>query len=117
MLVVEILQLYGYRVFQAPSGAAALGVWKENKDKIDLLLTDMVMPDGISGRELADLLLQDNPELKIIYTSGYSPGMAGKDTALLTGFNFLPKPYPPSRLAEMVRICLNQEPGEFVSKR
>jgi hypothetical protein len=45
--------------------------------------------------------------LKVIYTSGYSPGMAGKDLALLEGFNFLPKPYPPTRLAELVRECLD----------
>jgi two-component system cell cycle sensor histidine kinase/response regulator CckA len=108
MLVVEILQLYGYRVFQAPSGVVALEIWKEHKTEINLLLTDMVMPDGISGRELADMLLAENPDLRIIYTSGYSPGMAGKDTALLAGFNFLPKPYPPSRLAEVVRLCLNK---------
>lgn len=108
MLVVEILQLYGYQVLQAPSGAAALDVWKEHKNKIDLLLTDMVMPDGISGRELAERLQKDKPDLKIVYTSGYSPGMAGKDTALLSGFNFLPKPYPPSRLAEVIRQCLNK---------
>ncbi|MEO5803318.1 MAG: response regulator [Verrucomicrobiota bacterium] len=112
MLVVEILQLYGYRVFQAQSGAAALEVWKERKKEIDLLLTDMVMPDAISGRELAERLLKDSPGLKVIYTSGYSPGMAGQDTALLVGFNFLPKPYPPSRLAELVRFCLNKEPDK-----
>ncbi|MEO6036176.1 MAG: response regulator [Verrucomicrobiota bacterium] len=109
LLVVEILQIYGYRVFQAPSGLVALDVWKEHKGEIDLLLTDMVMPDGVSGRELADRLLKENPELKIIYTSGYSPGMAGTDTARLSGFNFLPKPYPPSRLAELVRYCLNKK--------
>jgi len=109
LLVVEILQIYGYRVFQAASGRVALGVWEEHKGEIDLLLTDMVMPDGVSGRELADRLLKENPELKVIYTSGYSPGMAGTDTSRLTGFNFLPKPYPPSRLAELVRFCLNKK--------
>ncbi len=108
LLVVEILQIYGYKVFQAASGFLALDVWKEHKEKIDLLLTDMVMPDGISGRELAERLQKEKPDLKVIYTSGYSPGMAGKDTTLLAGFNFLPKPYPPSRLAELVRICLNK---------
>jgi hypothetical protein len=45
--------------------------------------------------------------LKVIYTSGYTPGMAGKDIALLQGFNFLAKPYPPSQLASMVRKCLD----------
>jgi two-component system, cell cycle sensor histidine kinase and response regulator CckA len=116
MLVVEILQLYGYQVFQAASGVGALEVWKEHHKKIDLLLTDMVMPDGISGRELAERLQKQRSNLKVIYTSGYSPGMAGKDTALLTGFNFLPKPYPPSRLAEVVRLCLGKTPDKPFSK-
>ncbi|MEO7300631.1 MAG: response regulator [Verrucomicrobiota bacterium] len=106
-LVVEILQIYGYQILQAESGVHALKIWKEHAGEIDLLLTDMVMPDGISGRELADLLLKENENLAIVYTSGYSPGMAGQDTALLAGFNFLPKPYPPSRLAEVIRLCLN----------
>ncbi len=106
-LVVDILQLYGYFVYQAASGPVALKLWAQHKDEIDLLLTDLVMPEGISGRDLAERLQIDNPDLKVIYTSGYSPGMAGKDIALLEGFNFLPKPYPPSRLAQMVRECLD----------
>jgi two-component system, cell cycle sensor histidine kinase and response regulator CckA len=52
-------------------------------------------------------LQQDEPGLKVIYTSGYSPGMAGKDIALLEGFNFLAKPYPPSKLAQAVRESLD----------
>ena len=106
-LVVSILELYGYRVFQAPTGVSALKVWEQHKSQIDLLLTDMVMPEGMSGRQLAERLLQENPLLCVIYTSGYSPGMAGKDIALMEGFNFLPKPYPPSRLAQVVRESLD----------
>jgi two-component system, cell cycle sensor histidine kinase and response regulator CckA len=106
-LVTEILNLYGYKVVAAESGVEALKVWESRGKDVDLLLTDMVMPQGVSGRELAERLQQHNPALKIIYTSGYSPGMAGKDLALLEGFNFLPKPYPPSRLAEVVRECLD----------
>jgi two-component system, cell cycle sensor histidine kinase and response regulator CckA len=106
-LVASILEIYGYKVFSAKSGVAALEVWREHKDSIDLLLTDMVMPGGVSGRELAERLLCESPALNVIYTSGYSPGMAGKDLALMEGFNFLPKPYPPARLAQMVRECLN----------
>jgi two-component system, cell cycle sensor histidine kinase and response regulator CckA len=106
-LVEEILSLYGYSVVSACSGVDALRVWEKHGDKIDLLLTDMVMPEGISGRELAERLQRKAPKLKVIYTSGYSPGMAGKDLALLEGFNFLPKPYPPTRLAEVVRECLD----------
>jgi CheY-like chemotaxis protein len=106
-LVEEILSLYGYRVVTACSGVDALRVWEKNRDQVDLLLTDMVMPEGISGRELAERLQRQVPTLKVVYTSGYSPGMAGKDLALLDGFNFLPKPYPPTRLAEVVRECLD----------
>ena len=106
-LVTEILTLYGYRVLSAGSGVEALSVWERHRAEVELLLTDMVMPEGISGRELGERLLKQTPDLKVIYTSGYSPGMSGKDFALLEGFNFLPKPYPPSRLAEVVRDCLD----------
>jgi CheY-like chemotaxis protein len=113
-LVVHILQLCGYHTFEAESGIAALTVWDKHKNEIDLLLTDMVMPGGMSGRQLADRLQGQDPTLKVIYTSGYSPGMAGKDIALLEGFNFLAKPYTPGRLALVVRECLdgNQSPGQ-----
>jgi CheY-like chemotaxis protein len=106
-LVVHILELCGYRIYQAGNGVEALKVWAQHKEEVDLLLTDMVMPEGISGRQLAERLQAEDPALKVIYTSGYSPGMAGKDIALLEGFNFLAKPYPPSRLAHVVRECLD----------
>ncbi len=106
-LVVSILELCGYRVYQAGTGVEAIKVWRQHKEEIDLLLTDMVMPQGISGRQLAQQLQAENPNLKVIFTSGYSPGIAGKDIAILEGFNFLPKPYPPGRLAQVVRECLD----------
>jgi signal transduction histidine kinase/CheY-like chemotaxis protein len=111
-LVVHILQLCGYRTYEAESGVAALSVWQKHKNEIDLLLTDMVMPEGMSGRQLAERLQAEDAGLKVIYTSGYSPGMAGKDIALLEGFNFLAKPYTPHRLALVVRECLDgKQPG------
>jgi two-component system cell cycle sensor histidine kinase/response regulator CckA len=106
-LVVNVLELCGYRILQACTGVEGLKVWEKHKHEIDLLLTDMVMPGGMSGRQLAERLQAEDPGLKVIYTSGYSPGMAGKDIALLEGFNFLAKPYPPSRLANVVRDCLD----------
>lgn len=116
-LVVSVLELCGYRTCQARNGVEALRVWEEHKEEIDLLLTDMVMPEGISGRQLAERLQAQDPGLKVIYTSGYSPGMAGKDIALLEGFNFLAKPYPPTRLASMVRDCLNGKLGPGAVKK
>jgi CheY-like chemotaxis protein len=105
-LVVEILEWHGYRVFSAESGLLALEVWREERENIDLLVTDMVMP-GMMGPELAERLQQESPKLRVIYTSGYSPGIAGKDLALLESSNFLPKPYPPSKLLQLVRECLD----------
>jgi two-component system, cell cycle sensor histidine kinase and response regulator CckA len=106
-LVVNILELCGYRTFQAGTGQEGLQMWEQHRSEIDLLLTDMVMPGGMSGPQLAERLQAQDPDLKVIYTSGYSPGMAGKDIALLEGFNFLPKPYPPRRLTHLVRECLD----------
>jgi DNA-binding NtrC family response regulator len=70
-------------------------------------LTDLVMPGGVMGSELAERLTRQCPSLKVIYTSGYSPGMAGKDASLLEGRNFLPKPYSIGQLAQFVRECLD----------
>lgn len=116
-LVVNILEFCGYKIFAAPTGPAAVKLWEEHRGEIKLLLTDMVMPGGMSGRQLAERLHQDDPGLKVVYTSGYSPGMAGKDIALLEGFNFLPKPYSPSRLAQVIRECLDGKLGSSPAKK
>ena len=68
----DILESYGYRILEASSGKEALGMWNLTRGKIDLLLTDMIMPDGVSGAELAQRLLAGQPHLKIIFTSGYT---------------------------------------------
>jgi signal transduction histidine kinase/ActR/RegA family two-component response regulator len=106
-IVVQVLKTQGYTVLEASSGRHALEVWEQANRPIDLLLTDMVMPGGIMGRELAERLSGQCPRLKVIYTSGYSPGMAGKDASLLEGRNFLPKPYSIGKLAQFVRECLD----------
>ena len=106
-MVVHILKIQGYTVLEAESGRHALEVWEQANRPVDLLLTDMVMPGGIMGSELAARLAERSPTLKVIYTSGYSPGMAGKDTSLLAGRNFLPKPYSIGKLAQFVRECLD----------
>lgn len=106
-LAVEILRLHGYKVLVAETGVQALEVWAAHKQEIDLLLTDMVMPGGINGVELAGRLLRQCPDLCVVYSSGYSPGIAGKDLTVMSAFNFLPKPYRPGRLAALVRECLD----------
>jgi two-component system cell cycle sensor histidine kinase/response regulator CckA len=102
-LVRKVLERGGYEVIEAPSGLAALELWNEKKPHVDLLLTDMVMPDGISGRQLAEKLKADNPTLKVVFTTGYSAELMGKDVVLREGVNFLQKPYPPQKLVQTVR--------------
>ena len=117
-MVVQVLRIQGYTVLEAASGREALEVWKQADRPIDLLLTDMVMPGGVMGSELAERLSSQSPHLKVIYTSGYSPGMAGRDTSLLARRDFLPKPYSIGKLAQFVRECLDAKPKpEEVSRK
>lgn len=107
MIVARVLMRSGYQVHCAISGVKALEVWRENHAKIDLLMTDMVMPGGVSGRELAERLLAEKPGLRVIYTSGYSATLAGKGMALKEGVNFLQKPWDVKRLKRIVRQALD----------
>jgi len=106
-LVCDLLSGYGYQVVQAESGLKALQLWKGCKDKIALLLTDLVRPDRINGRELAEKLQAERPDLKVIFTSGYSEDVVGADFVLRRGLNYLQKPYHPHKLARTVRECLD----------
>jgi CheY-like chemotaxis protein len=106
-LVRTVLTRLGYRVLEAASGLAALEVWKAHREEIKLLLTDMVMPDGISGRELSQRLLAEKPDLKVIYTSGYSQEITGHDFPLQEGENFLAKPFQATKLAKVIRARLD----------
>ena len=105
-LVCEILAGYNYHVISAANGVEALNVWDQHDGRIDLLLTDLVMPEGINGRDLATRLRQRKPGLKVIYTSGYTAGVVGGEAGSGDGL-FLQKPYRPPALAELVRQCLD----------
>lgn len=106
-LVSRLLVRYGYRVLSANDAAEAIEVWRNNKNEIALLLTDLVMPNHMNGRELAETLWAEQPELKVIFTSGYSADIVGKDFKLEPELNFLQKPYHPQMLAMTVRRCLD----------
>jgi PAS domain S-box-containing protein len=109
-LVVNVLDNAGYRVLQAESGPAALRVWEAQHGEVDLLLTDMVMPEGLSGRELGLRLQGAKPALRVIYSSGYSPELLGEEFVQRQGAHFLQKPYRPHVLVAMVRQCLDARP-------
>jgi two-component system, cell cycle sensor histidine kinase and response regulator CckA len=102
-----VLDRHGYRVLEADSGASALELWAAQTARVDLLLTDLVMPGGMSGHDLAQQMLSLQPGLKIVYTSGYSNDLVNRRVHLEPGRNFLPKPYPAQELAATVRRCLD----------
>ena len=107
VFVGELLRRCGYTVLEAGSGPAALKVWEANREKIALLFTDVIMPEDMSGLELAQRLLADKPGLKVVYTSGYTGNLEGRPTALVEGGNFIRKPYKPEALASFIRNSLD----------
>jgi PAS domain S-box-containing protein len=108
-IITRTLNRHGYRVFQAVDGNNALEIWNEYKNDIDLVFTDVIMPGGINGRELADRLLMEKPGLKVIYSTGYSADALGKDFRLDPDLNYLQKPYLPDDLAHIVRRRLDEK--------
>jgi CheY-like chemotaxis protein len=102
------LSRLGYRTVEASSAVEALEVWNRHRSEIQSVLTDMLMPGGMNGKELVQRLRQENPGLKVIYTSGYCADIIGKDLLLQEGVNFLAKPFEAHKLARMVRYCLDQ---------
>jgi PAS domain S-box-containing protein len=112
VLMRKALSRLGYRVLEAPTGVRALQVWKAHREDISLLLTDLVMPDGMTGKELAQGLLRENPKLKVVYMSGYSAEVIGRDFPLESGVNFLAKPFQVQMLAQTVRQMLDAGSGK-----
>ncbi len=100
---VAVLRSHGYRVLQAGSGVEALEVWKWHRARITLLFSDLVMPDGLGGVELAALLRKEKPTLKIVLTSGYADEALGQQFRPPAGAHFIRKPYKPQLLAQIVR--------------
>jgi two-component system, cell cycle sensor histidine kinase and response regulator CckA len=103
-LAHAVLADAGYKVLDAEQSSEAMALWKNHQDDIDVLLTDMVLPGGVTGRELATQLRQQKPRLKVIYTTGYSQDLLDSQEEPV---NFLQKPYPPEVLMRTVRTCLD----------
>jgi two-component system cell cycle sensor histidine kinase/response regulator CckA len=93
----------GYRVLSASDGPAALKVWTHSRFVIDLLLTDMRMPKGISGLQLAEQLWDTKPALKVVIMSGYNTEIAAGRDGLKRRYTFLPKPFDLETLDKAVR--------------
>lgn len=106
-VAAEVLNRYGYRVLQAASGLEALSIWARAEGQIDLLLTDLIMPDGLTGWKLATKLQEQKPNLSVIYTTGYSFDLVEKKLALPHDGQILQKPFSPAMLGKAVRDCLD----------
>ncbi len=103
----HLLELCGYSVLEAETGAEALKISKaQHHQVIHLLLTDVVMP-GMSGRALADQLVKQRPETQVVYMSGYTGQTVGEHGVLAEGSFFLPKPFTREALARKVRAALD----------
>ena len=103
--VTAQLQSLGYRTVAAANGPAALNLI-EGGQAFDLLFTDVIMPGGMSGRELAEKVLKLRPGIKVLYTSGYTDNAIVHQGRLDPGVLLLTKPYRKSQLANMIRRAL-----------
>jgi signal transduction histidine kinase/ActR/RegA family two-component response regulator len=106
-LARQVLEGAGYRVLEAASAEAAIDLCERiNGDKIDLLLTDVIMP-GMSGNEMSRILLAKQPGMPVLYMSGYTDDAIVQHGVLEAGINFLQKPFTPGALALKVREVLD----------
>ncbi|HYD54020.1 MAG TPA: two-component regulator propeller domain-containing protein [Gemmatimonadaceae bacterium] len=113
-LVCAVLERAGYTVLRAADGSEALDLASAHVGRIDLLLTDVVMP-GMSGRELAERLLPGRPATRVLFMSGYTEDAVVLHGVSTLGTAFLPKPFTPDVLARTVRAVLDEPAAERAS--
>ncbi len=107
LLIEAVLLQNGYRVRSAETGPHALEVWREHREDVCLMLTDMVMPGGLTGKDLSEKFRREKSTLRVIYMSGYSPELANAGFRLQEGANFLAKPFEVQQLLRAVRSSLD----------
>jgi CheY-like chemotaxis protein len=107
-LLVRVLTGRGHKVVSAESADAALRVWEENRDNLDLLLTDIVLPGGMSGRELAAQFQRQRPGIKVLYMSGYINDANDREFMRQAQHQLLQKPFPLDQLLKLVRELLDE---------
>jgi CheY-like chemotaxis protein len=98
-----VLSRQGYRVIETDCSSTVLALWESQSTNVDLLLTDVALPEGLSGNALAEQLRQTKPELKVVYTSGGT-----EEEVPMVDEAIIPKPYTPDKLLQAIRNCLVQ---------
>jgi PAS domain S-box-containing protein len=106
-VTAETLTELGYRVLRASTGPGAIDLI-DRRDRIDLLLTDVVMRGGMNGRELAEEAVRRRPGLKVLFTTGYTRNAIVHHGRLDPGVNLINKPYTPTELAARIRALLDE---------
>jgi CheY-like chemotaxis protein len=106
-LLCTVLFRAGYRVQAAANGPEALELIERHQWKIDLLITDMVMPRGMTGKDLALELRKKQPDVTVIFTSGYTVQLDDTRQTMGSDFYYIPKPYRMEEMAAAVRECLD----------
>jgi CheY-like chemotaxis protein len=106
-VVALFLRRWGYQVMESTSAREALALWKDHGPQIELFFTDMVMPGGTSGLELARQLRVLRPCLKVIISSGYSEVLAHQNNLGAENITYIAKPTQPRELAAAIRRCLD----------
>jgi PAS domain S-box-containing protein len=106
LVVQKLLNKSGYNVLTAGYGQEAINKFREYAGTIDLLVTDVIMPQGMTGRELAEHLLSEHPDIKILFMSGYTDDIVSPQDLMRPGMAFLQKPFALDELARKVKDML-----------
>jgi len=104
-LVRSVLENYGYTVLVADNGADAVERFREHRDRIDLLILDVIMPK-MNGKDVFNLIRRESPQMKALFMSGYTGDILSNKGILEEGLNFISKPVPPKALLRKVRLVL-----------
>jgi PAS domain S-box-containing protein len=106
-LLAGLLERHGYRVLAAANGEDALDIWESCEGPIHLLMTDLMMSEGISGQSIAEKLLKRDPRLRILFTSGSLPESFGNGESLPARQAFIQKPVAVDELVETIRVLID----------
>ena len=108
-LTTRVLRQQGFEVLVAADGSEALAIARDRSVKIDMLLTDVVLPGELQGDGVARAVLQEHPGIKCIFMSGYPRDVIAKAGRLAEGVNYMEKPFSPATLVRRVRELVDAD--------
>jgi PAS domain S-box-containing protein len=106
-LTCKLLQLRDYNVLEARDASEALELWRRDGDSIDLVFSDLVLPGALSGLQMAERMLAEQPSLRVLLTSGYTSELPDMTKPSASPIAFIPKPCPPDLLLGLIQAILS----------